>query len=162
YLDLIEALGLKSFVLAGISFGGWLAAEIAVMACPQITHVVLANPAGIKTGGRTERDMIDIFSLSQTALDEMSFHDPRFVTHVHPSSSEDEVLVELPNREATGRFAWSPYMHNPKLKGRLHRIRQPSLVLWGASDRLAPAEYGRSFSTLLGRGSFEQIDGAGR
>ncbi len=39
------------------------------------------------------------------------------------------------SREATGRYAWTPYMHNPKLKGRLHRIRIPALVLWGEADR---------------------------
>ena len=44
------------------------------------------------------------------------------------------------NREADARFAWSPYMHNPKLKGRLHRIRMPTLLLWGTADRILTRE----------------------
>jgi len=32
------------------------------------------------------------------------------------------------NREATARLCWSPYMHNPKLKARLHRIPNSNAV----------------------------------
>ena len=65
------------------------------------------------------------------------------------------------NREATGRFAWSPYMHDPKLKGRLHRIRVPALVLWGAADRIASEHYGRAYCAALPHGRFELIERAG-
>ena len=50
--------------------------------------------------------------------------------------TDDEVTVVARNREAAALYAWSPSMHDPTLKGRLHRIRIPTLVLWGAADRL--------------------------
>ena len=65
------------------------------------------------------------------------------------------------SRESTGRYAWSPYMHDPKLKGRLHRIRIPTLVLWGAADRVAKVEYGRSYAAAIEGARFETIEGAG-
>jgi pimeloyl-ACP methyl ester carboxylesterase len=65
------------------------------------------------------------------------------------------------SRESTGRYAWSPYMHDPKLKGRLHRIRVPTLVLWGAADRVTELEYGRAYAAAIPDARFETIEGAG-
>ncbi len=60
--------------------------------------------------------------------------------------SEEELRIVARNAESTARFAWSPYMHDPKLKDRLHRIRIPTLVLWGTADRLIDESYGRAFA----------------
>ena len=32
------------------------------------------------------------------------------------------------NRETTALLVWEPWMHNPKLKHRLHRVKAPALV----------------------------------
>ena len=53
------------------------------------------------------------------------------------------------------RYGWSPYMHDPKLKGRLHRIRVPTLVLWGAADRIAPPDYGRAYAAAIPGARFD-------
>jgi len=34
--------------------------------------------------------------------------------------------------------AWNPYLYNPLLRRRLGRIASPTLLCWGAHDRLAP------------------------
>jgi len=52
-------------------------------------------------------------------------------------------------------------MHDPKLKGRLHRIRIPTLVLWGAADRLVGEAYGRAFAAAVPSAKFVTIAGAG-
>ena len=65
------------------------------------------------------------------------------------------------NREATARYAWSPYMHDPKLKGRLHRIRIPTLVLWGTADRVLSEAYGRAYCAAIPGARFEPIERAG-
>ena len=65
------------------------------------------------------------------------------------------------NREATARYAWSPYMHDPKLKGRLHRIRIPTLLLWGAADRILSEAYGRAYCAAIPGARFETIERAG-
>jgi pimeloyl-ACP methyl ester carboxylesterase len=71
------------------------------------------------------------------------------------------VLAAARNREATARYAWSPYMHDPKLRGRLHRIDIPTLVLWGASDRLVSESYGRAYCAAVTDARFELIERAG-
>jgi len=52
-------------------------------------------------------------------------------------------------------------MHDPKLRGRLHRIDIPTLVLWGASDRLVSESYGRAYCAAVTDARFELIERAG-
>ena len=65
------------------------------------------------------------------------------------------------NREAMARYGWSPYMHDPKLKGRLHRVRVPTLVLWGAADRITAPDYGRAYAAAIPKARFAAIERAG-
>jgi pimeloyl-ACP methyl ester carboxylesterase len=161
-LDLIETLDLRDLVLVGVSIGGWVAAEVATKTTERIKKLVLVNPAGIKTGGPTHRDMVDIFALPQKELEAAAFHDTAHARFDPKVASEDEVYVRLRNRETTVLVSWSPYMYNPKLLGRLHRIKVPTLVLWGASDKIAPADYGRAYARAIPGATFELIEKAGR
>ena len=65
------------------------------------------------------------------------------------------MLAAARNREAYARLAWSPYMHNPKLKNRLHRIKLPTLFLWGTADRVLSEKYGRGYCGLIAGAKFE-------
>src|SRR5262245_49708778 len=66
YLDVMEALDLREAVVAGISFGGWIAAEIAIKSTERISHLVLADAAGIKLGDRERRDVTNLFTTKRT------------------------------------------------------------------------------------------------
>jgi pimeloyl-ACP methyl ester carboxylesterase len=161
YLDLMDALDLREAVLAGLSFGGWTAAEIAIKSSGRIAQLILADAVGIKLGDREHRDIADIFTLRQSDVDRLAYHDPKLAAVDHATISEDDALIMFRNREATALFAWSPYMYDPKLAGRLHRIRMPTLILWGASDRIASPDYGRAYGKLIPGAQFELIDQAG-
>ena len=79
-----------------------------------------------------------------------------------PSSLTDEQLQILAsNRVALSMYTWDPYMHNPKLPHRLHRIKVPTLFLWGESDGLVTPDYGRAFSKLIPGSTLQVIDKAG-
>jgi pimeloyl-ACP methyl ester carboxylesterase len=162
YLDLLETVDLWDVILVGVSFGAWIAAEIAVKTTERVSHLVLANPVGIKVSDRETRDIVDIFAVSEREFHDLAYHDPRLATRDYPAMSDEEVRIVARNRESTGRFGWSPYMHDPKLKGRLHRIKIPTLLLWGASDRMAREEYGRAYAAAIPDARFETIAGAGR
>ena len=71
------------------------------------------------------------------------------------------MLAAARAREATARFAWSPYFHDPRLKSRLHRIGIPTLFLWGSHDRMLSEAYGRAYCAMIPRARFETIDHAG-
>jgi len=74
---------------------------------------------------------------------------------------DDALEVIARNRESLVLFCWDPYLHNPKLIHRLHRITVPTLVLWGESDGIVTPEYGRAYSEKIPNAQFETIAKAG-
>lgn len=162
YLDVMDALDLRDTLVIGVGIGGWIACEIATKSTARIDRLVLGNPLGIKVGDRETRDFIDIWSLMQHEVDALAYFDPNIAKRDYNALPEAEVLAAARNREATARIAWSPYMHNPKLKGRLHRVDVPTLILWGAADRIVlNADYPRAFAAAIPGARLETIERAG-
>ena len=161
YLDLLDALDLTDTVVVGVSLGAWIAAEIAVKSTARLSHLVLANAVGIKVGDRATRDITDIFAIPDEEFNERAYFDAKLGERNYKDMPEADVRTIARNREATARFAWSPYMHDPKLKGRLHRIRIPTLFLWGAADRILSEQYGRAYCAAIPGARFETIERAG-
>src|SRR5215510_15974428 len=141
YLDFLEARDLKDVTVVGVSLGGWIAAAIAVKSTERLSRLVLANPLGIKIGNRETRDIVDIFAITEAEFNTLAFRDPKIGQRDYAAMPDAEVLAAARNREAAARFAWSPYMHDPKLMRRLHRIRIPTLFLWGTDDRILSDTY---------------------
>lgn len=161
YLDLLETIDLTDVILVGVSLGAWIAAEIAVKTTERISHLVLANPFGIKVSDRETRDIVDMFAISEQEYHDLAYHDASAARRDYAAVSDEDARIVARNRESTGRFGWSPYMHDPKLKGRLHRIKIPTLVLWGTSDRLAREDYGHAYAAAIPESRFETITQAG-
>jgi len=161
YLDLIEALDLRGAALVGVSFGAWIAAEIAIKSTARLSHLVLADAVGIKVSDRETRDIPDIFAMTDGQFAELAYADPAIGKIDYTAKPEAELKIVARNREATARYAWSPYLHDPKLKGRLHRIRIPTLVLWGDKDRLTAPDYGRAYAAAIPGARFELIGACG-
>ena len=160
YLDLIESMNLRDVVLAGASLGGWIAAEMAIRT-ERLSHLVLIDAVGIKAGDRETRDIADIFAITDRQLAELAYADPQRMVRDPKQLPEEELILMARSREATGRYAWSPYMHDPKLKARLHRIHVPALVLWGEADRIVTPDYGRAFTAAIAGSRFAMIENAG-
>ena len=51
-------------------------------------------------------------------------------------------------------------MHNPKLRRRLHRVKAPTLIIWGAEDGIVTADYGRAYAAGIRGSQFIVIDDA--
>jgi pimeloyl-ACP methyl ester carboxylesterase len=161
YLDLLEHLDLRDTLVVGVGLGGWIAAEIAVKSTERLSQLVMANAVGVKVGDRETRDIADIWSLMPNELDALAYFDPKVAQRDYKTLPEAESLAAARNREATARLCWSPYMHNPKLKNRLHRIRIPTLFLWGTADRILSEKYGRAYCGMIAGARFELIERAG-
>jgi pimeloyl-ACP methyl ester carboxylesterase len=160
YLDVLDRLDLEDVTLMGFSLGGWLAMEIAVKNTARLKRLILVDSVGVKFGGRNERDIADIFATPVEALAKLMFHDPSRAPD--PSKLTDaEALAAGRNREAMALYGWEPYLHNPKLKGRLHRIDVPTLVIWGASDGLVKPGYGQQLAKAIPGAKFALVEGAG-
>jgi pimeloyl-ACP methyl ester carboxylesterase len=160
YLALIEALPCARIALMGLSFGGWLAAEIAVACQHKLDRLILADPVGIKLGDRESRDIADVFNLNPAEIRRRAWHDPARAPS-YDAMSDDELVIHARNREALCLYAWHPCLYNPQLKNWLGLIRVPTLVLWGESDRIVTPEYGRAYAGLIPGARFSPIAGAG-
>ncbi len=161
YLDLLDQLDLRDVTIVGVAFGAWIAAEIAVKSTARISRLVMANAVGVKVGDRETRDIADIFAVTDPEYLAMVYCDPAVGRRDYKMLPDAEVLAAARAREATARFAWNPYFHNPRLKSRLHRIRIPTLFLWGTHDRMLSEAYGRAYCAMIPGARFDTIAQAG-
>ena len=161
YLEVLDNLPGEKATLVGFSFGGWLAAELAVACSHRIDKLVLVDPVGIKISDRETPDILDVFNRSPDEVRRASWHDPERFAPDFNAMSDEALTVYARNREALCLYAWHPYMYNPQLPRWLGRIKVPTLVLWGESDRVVTPDYGRAYSRLIPGSRFELIEAAG-
>ncbi len=163
YLDLLAAWHMLPARVVGFGLGGWLAAEIAVRDPGAVERLVLVDSVGIKISDRETRDIGDPFILVGDEQQPMFWHDPSSNRVPIPMPGMPEPLLErmLRNAEGAMYYGWKPYMHNPKLRQRLHRVAAPTLVVWGADDKIVSTTYGRAFAESIPGAKFVSIPGAG-
>ncbi len=161
YLDLLEAEGLRGIPALGISLGGWIALEMAIKDQGALSKLALVNPLGVKIGGPLDRDYQDIWTLHPDKVAALKWSDPKYAMRDFSAMSEDELTVHARNIESFARFCWEPYLHNPKLKIRLRRVKQPTLILWGADDGVASAAFGKAVAAEISGATFDTIAAAG-
>jgi len=171
YLAVLDAIPADKIVMIGFSFGGWIAAELAVAGHPKLDRLVLVDPVGIKLGGREERDIAHLFNTSPDKLNRFAWHDPAnrpsgcygvgWHSAIGDAMSDAEMVTLARNWDSLCLYAWRPHLYNPQLKNWLHRVAVPTLVVWGASDRIVTPDYGRGYAGLIPGARFETIDEAG-
>lgn len=138
YLDLLDALSLDRVHLVGASFGGWIAAEVAVMASPRLASLTLIDPVGIKVDGWIYPFL---FGMDLPEIVATVFHNPMAALALAPpDQSVDTLALQYRQGTAIARVSWNPYLYDPLLRRRLGRIAAPVLLCWGAHDRLAPLD----------------------
>jgi pimeloyl-ACP methyl ester carboxylesterase len=161
YLELLEQLPHERVTLLGLSFGGWLAAEIAA-ACPhRVERLILVDAVGIKVRDRETADILDVFNTAPAEVDRRRWHEPAKWAPDPDAMSNEALIAHARNREALCLYAWQPYLYNPRLVRWLSRITAPTLVLWGASDGIVTPAYGRAYSARIPGARFEVIEAAG-
>ena len=161
YLDLAIQLGLEDAILVGACLGGWVAAEMMVRSTACFSHLVLVDPLGIKIGGREERDIADMHGLPRAEYLRLAWADPQKGDTDFTNLPESELAAIVRGREAFALYGWKPYMHNPRLKRWLHRIDRPTLLLWGAEDRIVTPSYGEGWRQAIPGACLEIIPQAG-
>lgn len=159
YLDFIEKLGLGNLHLVGTSLGGWIAAELAARNQTPLATLTLVAAAGLHVNGVPKGD---IFMWSPAELAHNLFHDQKYAEWMLLAEpSQEEQNMQLGNRLMTAKLAWQPRLHNPDLHKWLHRITRPTLVLWGANDKIIPAPYGAAFRDLIPNARLEILEKCG-
>jgi hypothetical protein len=89
---------------------------------------VLINAVGILPNDPNEIVHPDTFTPED--LGRVALYNPDLAALSGPAeTTDDELAAMASDRIAATVYAGQPYMHNPKLRGRLHRTTIPVLVL---------------------------------
>jgi pimeloyl-ACP methyl ester carboxylesterase len=161
HLELMDKLGLDKVDVIGCSVGGWIASEIASKAPERINRLVLVGPVGVKVGSVDRLDIPDMFAMPQDKLAKLIFHDPAKHRPDMAAMTDEQIAIMVRNRETLALITWEPYMHNPKLKHRLHRVTAPALFVRGESDGLISADYLQKYAALLPNARTDAVAQAG-
>ena len=139
YLDLLARLDLAGVHLAGAALGGWVAAELAIRNTQRLASLTLLGATGILVPGLSGLDTF-VTGDEQTIRD--LFHDraPAEAAIARALAPEREDTM-LRDKMATAKLTWQPRQHDPHLGKWLHRIDVPTLIVWGAEDRVLPRDY---------------------
>lgn len=161
YLDLLDALRLERVHVVGASFGGWIAAELAVAAPHRVRSLVLLSAAGLRLPGHP---VADIFLMSPDTLVATLFDNPPAAPDGPPEGGSPDIdAILAAYREATSlaRFSWAPFLCDPKLERRLRRVTAPALVVAPAHDRLIPTAHARRYAERIPDARYEEVPAVG-
>ena len=163
-LRLIAALGLDRPHLVGHSMGGWMAAEMAVMAGERFARLVLNAPAGLNHPDHRGTDLSKIapqdrlqYLAHRTEVAARYFPGgalaPPLQQFIAAREREGEALSNI--RKAHGG------MGHPNLRRWLSRIPNETLILWGDKDRVALASQAEFWAREIPRARIHIVPGVG-
>jgi pimeloyl-ACP methyl ester carboxylesterase len=159
YVDVLAALGHEQVTVVGLSFGGWVAAELAAYRPSLVERLVLINPIGLYIDGAS---ITDPFALDPFETVGVLFHDPSIAAGLFPAEPDlDFILAAAKDEAAFARFAWSPFLHDPRLPRLLPRVTAPTLVVASDDDRLVPRAHAERYVELLPDARLENLASAG-
>ena len=157
YQGLLDQLDLTDVTVIGNSIGGWITAEIALLKSPRVSGIVLIDAVGVEVPGHP---VADFFSMTMDQVFTRTFHDPapfRIDPAALPPAAQ---AIAAGNRAAISVYAGSA-MADPTLLGRLGTLEIPTLVLWGQSDGMVDADYGRAYTAAIPMARFQVLPETG-
>jgi pimeloyl-ACP methyl ester carboxylesterase len=159
YQNLLNRLDIERPSLVGLGFGGWIAAEMAMMAPRDVERLVLVGAMGLKP---PQGDIMDQALVSYIDYARAGFHDQAAFARVYGEEPTTDQLEEWDLcREMSFRIAWKPYMYSPTMAQLVGGVTAPSLVVWGDDDRVVPVSAGRAYAAALPKARFETVRSCG-
>lgn len=154
----IETFDYKNIHIMGNSLGGHVALVHALKHPERIKSIILAGSSGLFENGMgdTYPKRGDYEYIRKKT--EMTFYDPKTAT----KELVDEVFEITNNRLKVIKIislAKSAIRHN--MAEELHKIKQPTLLIWGNNDIITPPFVGEEFHKLLPESELYFIDKCG-
>ena len=162
--DLADALGLSRPHLVGHSMGGMIAAEMACVAPRDVGKLVLAAPAGLWIDAHP---IPDIFAMLPFQFADVLFHDPARGQGLLTAGADlsdmdalkDFYLGNQRRLSMAGKILFP--IPNRRLSKRLYRLGAPTLLVWGASDKLIPPVYAEAWAASVPGATVKLVPEAG-
>ena len=163
YDELLEELRLGEVMLAGHSFGAMMACEVAALRPARVRRLALIDPIGL---WRDDAPVVNWMLLGPAEMAAHVFDKPDGAAaramFMVPDDPEEGALARTRltwAMGATGKFIWP--IPDKGLSKRIHRVTAPTLLVWGAADRLVPRAYAQEFAARLKDSRLEVVAGAG-
>ena len=151
YYDLFEKLGLESVDVIGHSLGGMIACELAATDQSRINRLITICPAGL---WRQDMPIPDLFAMLPEEMQKLVWADPNSELAKQMRQLPDDLderleakIHQIENMQAAAKFLWP--IPDKGLKYRIHRIKAPTLIIWGNDDKLIPPVYGEDFKEKI-------------
>jgi pimeloyl-ACP methyl ester carboxylesterase len=162
FYDLFDRLGLDSATVIGHSLGGMIASELAATDQSRVSRLIAIAPAGLFL---ESHPIPDLFAMLPEEMAEKVVADPNSsVAQMMKQVPEDvderlEVMIhQIQNMQAAAKFLWP--IPDKGLKKRMHRIKAPTLLIWGKQDGLIPVVYADEFKKKIPNAQVALIDNA--
>jgi pimeloyl-ACP methyl ester carboxylesterase len=159
YQWLLQGEGLEPVTMVGLGFGGWIAAEMAMMCHHAFSHLVLVNPMGFQPH---QGEILDQFLINTIDYVRSGFESQdKYVETYTAEPTLDQLEQWEINREMTSRIAYKPYMYDQTLPHLIRGVRTPTLIVWGAQNRIVPPICGQQYREAIAGARLETIAGTG-
>ena len=143
--DLVEAAGLAGADLIGASVGAALAAEVAALRPDLVRRLVLIAPFGLFDEAMP---IADVFAFKTGDQSKALTNDPGAYDayRARPNSADetDWTIMQVRADMAAAKLLWP--LGDTRVRKRLFRIKQPTLIIWGAEDRVISPAYAAKFA----------------
>lgn len=156
--DILDALGIATAHVVGVSIGAWMAAELAAIQPTRVEKLVLINPLGLWLDDTPGEDP---FAQHPAAPSSVQFAAPEARERLLFAGRDkmDSYVEELLNLRASAKFLWP--IPDTGIRRRLGRIRAPTLVATSERDTVVPAAYGRAWQSEISGARLLQLADAG-
>lgn len=135
------------WTVVGNSLGGWISAELALQWPEGVESLVLVNAVGLSdnTGLLLETARL----LADPSVEKLKDFSGRayFKSRAVPSRAWQAVVDSINSRPTKETLAAFKLEH--VLDRRARSIKAPTVVLWGAADRVVPASMGERWARLI-------------
>lgn len=158
YLELFDALKLDTVNLVGLSLGGLLAATFASEHSHRIKKLALIAPIGIIDPAHPVLDVIKVPGDQIPALLVSNFE---VLKKQLPEKPDLDFMGDRYRESGTvARLFWERPA-SPKFMRYLHRIKMPTMIVWGDEDKLVPVQHTETWRKLVPHANIKVYKGAG-
>lgn len=149
--DFLRKLEVARLSIIGTSFGGYLATVFTIRNLEKVDKLILAAPAGAMRTSTRVLDQYIMAALYPTYENtNRAFRDMAY----EPSVVSEETIrdfmnrMRLPNAKYAFMSTLLAIRDSKDISGRLSKISVPTLLIWGANDRMIPLAYSREYTEI--------------
>jgi pimeloyl-ACP methyl ester carboxylesterase len=158
YLELFDALKLDRFSLVGLSLGGYLAAKFASEHGHRLKKLVLIAPAGMID---PKHPMMDIIAVPGEQIPGLLVSNFDVIKKRLPEKPDLDFIGDRYREAGTvARLFWE-HPVDKRLPRYLHRIKVPTMIVWGDEDKIIPVQQTELWRKHLPHADVKIYNGAG-